>query len=69
VERECSFTDGYIDLNDDECKNCASNAKNICKIFSIHKGFRSEEYFLDNDRTAEAKVPSSFISRIKGVKK
>jgi hypothetical protein len=69
VIKECCYTDGYIDLNDEECRGCTTSAKNICKIFSIYNGFRDESYFLDNKRLSGEPAKSDFVDRIRRVKK
>jgi len=65
TERDCEFTDGYIDLEDKECQNCSSQIRNLCKIFSIHKGFRDAEYFLNVDKSKPVDKNVGFLNRIK----
>jgi len=63
--RDCEFTDGYIDLKDEECQRCTSSARNLCKIFSVRKGFRSMEYFFEMDSPEIDKKNVNFLKKLK----
>jgi hypothetical protein len=67
--RDCEFTDGYIDLDHDQCKGCCTEARNLCKIFALRNGLRNIEYFFTEESVEIDERSVNFLNRIKGINK